>query len=878
MNKELWQQVEDLFNQIADLQPDEQMHALAEACKDNRELYDRVAAMLAADRSGSSVLDASIDQLAGIMEDSNEKTSYGSVDSYRLTRKVGSGGMGVVYEAERDDDQFTRRVAIKRIKRGMDTEEIIRRFRNERQILANLNHPNIARLLDGGIHDDTPYFVMEYVDGTSITEYADTNKMDVTARLVLFQSVCSAVQHAHRNLVVHRDLKPSNILVTSEGDVKLLDFGIAKVLEADQGADETRTGQRAMTPAYASPEQMRGESVTTSTDVFSLGVVLFELLTGRRPFSSADRDPRSEPVKPSTVVTRPPGGDQVSSVVLSQARSTTESRLSKRLRGDLDTIVLKALQAEPERRYQSADQFLDDIKRHLAGLPVAAQPDTFGYRAGKFVRRHRLAVGVSSFLVMLIVAFAVAMAYQQQRTAVERDTAREVASFLESMFDSADPYAEERLDTLRVHTLLERGADQVNEGLRNQPEVQARMLNIIGRVNARIGRNSGALPMLQQALTIRTDIHGKDHLDVAETHLNLGDVHYALGSYEAADSSFSEALRIRQALLSGSDPLVAEAMSRKGQTQHRIGNLGVADSLYQGALHIQQSETGDTGDAAVTMSTLASLYDDQGEYAKAESLHVVSLEMRRRVYDENHPAISLGLRNLAIFLRNRNRYDEAEPVIREAIGITRASLGPEHPNLVTDLNTLGGILRRKRDYVAADSIFAEVLDLRRRVLGSDHPDVSITLDSYARVMRELGEFDRAVAMQREAIAIARNVYGEEHMSIAITTGNLASILRASGDPVQALPSYREALSLYEKLFSPDHPNAAVLRSNTAGCLIELGRYAEAEQLLNKSYAVLVKSHGLDHRLTQSSIRYYVTLYKAWGRPDKESEYAAMIVG
>ncbi len=874
MNHELWQRVNKLFNQLADLPADEQVSALEQACQGDSELYYRVLPMLNADRSDSDVLDASVESLSQMVIETSESGDPEFIDAYRLVRKIGSGGMGVVYEAVRDDGQFTHRVALKRIKHGMDTEEIIRRFRNERQILANLEHPNIARLLDGGIYNDAPYFVMEFVEGNAITDYADSRRLDVDARLKLFLSVCSAVQHAHQNLVVHRDLKPSNILITEEGEVKLLDFGIAKVLDPERQLDETITGQRLLTPAYASPEQLQSEPVTTASDVFSLGVVLYELLTSRRPFASSERR-ASMPSKPSTMVSQRGENHELDPSTVS--RSSGQAKLARRLSGDIDTIVLKALHPEADRRYQSADQFLDDIKRHLAGLPVTARPDTISYRAGKFVRRHRYGVGVATLLSVLLLAFAVVTSYQQQRTAIERDAAEEVALFLESMFDAADPFAEERLDTLRVNTLLDRGAIQINENLGGQPEVRARMLHIIGRVNGRIGRPEQAEAMLQEALDIRSTLPNVEELVIAETYMDLGDVQYERGLFAAADSSFAKALAIRNSLLTGTDPAIAEAMGRMGRTQHRLGNLEIADSLYTGALRIQRNKLYVHADVAVTLGMLASLHDDKGDYQEAESLHVASLAMRRDVYEKDHPAVALGLRNYAIFMRNRNRYEEAEPLIREAITISRETLGGNHPNVISDLNTLAGILRRKGDYAGADSVFREVLHLRRTVLGARHPDVSITLDSYARVLKEQGDYARAVQMQEEAIDIAREVYGDEHMSIAITTGNLASILRASGDPTRALPAYQKALALYEKLFSPDHPNVSVLRSNTAGCLIELGRYQEAEGLLEKSLTALMESHGAENRLTQSTLRYLVTLYSSWGKPEKEAQYAAMVV-
>ena len=882
MTPEEWKQIDELFDRLVDLPAEQQAIELREVCQGDKQLFDYLSAMLEADPAPPAILDASLDELSNLVVAPDPEQDV-LVDGYRLIRQVGEGGMGIVYEARRDDGHFNKRVALKRIKRGMDTDDIVRRFRYERQILASLEHPNIARLIDGGVSDDRPYFVMEYVEGDSIMDYADARQLSVDDRLQLFGSVCGAVQYAHQNLVVHRDLKPSNILVNESGDVKLLDFGIAKLLHEDRddldpySVVKTKTGRRVLTPAYASPEQLLGSPVTTSSDVYSLGVVLYELLTGMRPFENRDTvgSGGEVMVKPSTAISK----SADSTEEISTSRSTTIDQLQRRLRGDIDTIVLKALQAEPERRYQSADQFLEDIKRHLAGLPVTARPDTFGYRTRKFLTRHRWGVSMAAIIGLLLIGFAVAMAYQQAQTAIERDTAEEVATFLESLFDASDPFAEERLDTLRVNTLLQRGVRQVEEGLVDEPLIQARMLHIIGRVNGRLGLNEEALPLLEQALSIRREFSGDNHSDVAETLVDLGDVHYAMGAYDAALEHFSGALEIRQEVYRSENPLVAEALSKRGLALHTIGEHNEAGIAFREALRIQQATLGEVHpEVAITLSTMASLLDDQGDYAAAESLHTTSLSMRRVLYGTQHPNVAMGLRNLGLFYRNRYEYDNAEPLLEEAIAINRAILGETHPHLITDLNTLASVLRQKRDYDRADTLFAEVLALRREYLGPDHPDVSITLDSYARVLKEKGEYLRAEELQAEAIEIARKTYGDEHLSIAITTGGLASILNASGDYGRALPAYQKSLALYESLLGADHPNVAVLRSNTAGCLTKLGRYTEAEPLLIKSYGILEPAFGLDHRLTQSTILYLVSLYEAWPRAELHAKYSAMVKG
>ena len=889
LSPERWQQIDRLFAQALERPPDERTAFLRHACGDDPALYHEITALLESADAAELALGESVTQfaaplLAGLEADLGAAEAPARLGPYRLIGEVGRGGMGTVHLAERADGQFEQQVALKLVKRGMDTDEILRRFRHERQILASLQHPNIARLYDGGASDDgRPYLVMEYVEGIPIDRYCDAHILSVDRRLRLFEAVCEAVHYAHQNLVVHRDLKPSNILVTEDGKVKLLDFGIAKLLSEE--ADRlTQTGVRVMTPEYAAPEQAHGAPVTTAADVYALGVVLYELLTGHRPTPTAETGPE----RPSTAVTKPSEHrrrngttETVTPEAVGATRAATPAQLQRRLRGDLDTILLKALHQEPGRRYASTEAFLDDIKRHLAGLPVAAQPDTAGYRFRKFLRRRRFGVATATAFVLLLAAFVgvYTLRVTQERNVAlqERDKAAEVASFLENLFSASDPFMEERIDTMQVRTFLQRGATQVQDSLIDQPLVQAQMLTVIGRVYGRIGLDAEAIPVLQQALEARRTLLDAPHPDIAESLTELGDVLYNQGRYDESEAAFQDALTMRQALHGTRHAAVAEAMNNHALALHALGKLDEAEALFREALALQRDLFGTEHiGVATTLSTLASLLEDRGVYDESETNHRASLAMRRALFDSNHPSVAVGLNNLAIFLRNQRRYDEAEPLLREAIAINRATLDAEHPHLVADLNILASVLRSQGDYETADSIFRDVLALRRKRLGPDHPDVSITLDSYAALLKAKGDLDGAERLQREAIAIARKAFGDEHMAIAITTGKLASILRAQGKPAQALPVYREALALYERLLSPDHPNVAVLRSNLGGCLTDLGRYQEAEPLFLTSYQTLLDQRGQEDQLTQSTIRYLITLYDAWGRPDQAGPYRAML--
>ncbi|HMB91641.1 MAG TPA: serine/threonine-protein kinase, partial [Rhodothermales bacterium] len=427
MTPERWQQVKDLFLDVLDQPQNQRVTYLRAACDGDDDLRQHVEALLDGQQAPPTILEQSAAEALVLTEDPLFDTHLGP---YRLIRLLGRGGMGSVYLAERDDGQFEQTVAIKVVRRGLDTEDILSRFRYERQILAALDHPHIAALYDGGMtHDSRPYFVMEYVDGEPITAYCDRKRLSTNQRLALFRTVCRAVQHAHQNLIIHRDLKPSNILVTEEGTVKLLDFGIAKLLgeETDHTVPHTRTGLRLMTPEYAAPEQVLCKAITTATDSYQLGVLLYELLTGLRPYQITQRVQQEiervileeEPTRPSTALALAD-----TAAIASQARSTTQDRLRRRLTGDLDTIVLKALAKEPERRYNTVEQLAEDVRRHMAGLPVLAQPNAISYRMRKFIQRHRLGVAAATLVSLAVLLGMTGTLWQAQVAAAERDRAQ----------------------------------------------------------------------------------------------------------------------------------------------------------------------------------------------------------------------------------------------------------------------------------------------------------------------------------------------------------------------------------------------------------------------------------------------------------------------
>jgi serine/threonine-protein kinase len=904
-----WRRIDGVFEAALERPASERDAFLWEASGGETELYREVKALLDSDAAAAAALGESITAYAapllsavraGLPADvQGILPAVGRLGPYRVLEEVGRGGMGAVYLAERADEQFRKRVAIKLVKRGMDTDEVLRRFRYERQILASLEHPNIARLYDGGVSDDgRPYLVMEYVDGQPLTAYCDGHRLGVEDRLALFQTVLRAVQYAHQNLVVHRDIKPSNVLVTDRGEVKLLDFGIAKLLdEAARGdASQTHTGARLLTPDYASPEQLQGRAVTTASDAYSLGVVLYELLTGQRPFGraarpgvAAERSARELEAKPpSAVVMRVAepavergesgaGRDHAALEAVAAARGTTPHRLRRRLRGDLDTITLKALAAEPERRYASAAALFDDVDRHLRGLPVAARRDTTAYRAAKFVRRHRAGVLAASLVLLSLLGGLSAALWQGERAARERDVAQQVSTFLEGLFKAPDPFAvdPERLDTLRIRDFLAQGALKVQRELRGQPAVEARMLTVLGEVYHSLGNYEQAQPLLEKALRLRQQLHGLEHADAAETQTKLGVLLRDRGDLAAAEPLLHAALATRRRLYGNAHADVGESLNESATLLRAQGQYGEAVRLHEEALASLRAAVGEKDLRVVlTLSELASTLGEMGDGERAERYARELVVLSRSMYGNSHPWVALALSNLSAQMQGKGDHDAAEKYARESLAIAEKTLGPEHPWVGEMLNILGLILYRQREFEQAERVYRRSLAIKRKHYDRPHPAVAAGMFNLTMLLRAKGDLDAAEALNRESLAMVRQIAGDDHSYVALHTGNLAITLQAKGECQEAVPHFQEAIAGIRRTLSSEHVRIPPLQSHMGACLTALGRYAEAEPVLLESY------HALDRAKKDVAMREalgrLVTLYTAWNKPEKAAEYRALL--
>ena len=835
--------------------------------------------------------------------------------------------MGSVYLAVRADDQYRKEVAIKLVSADGGNRRLVRRFLRERQILATLEHPHIARLLDGGVTErGVPYLVMEYVTGRRLDRYCDDERQTVAERLRLFEDVCRAVHYAHTQLVVHRDLKPGNVMVTDDGSVKLLDFGIAKLLDPEPGSSGetmTRAGGRVLTPEYASPEHLRGDPVGTASDVYSLGVLLYELLVGRRPFEDVEslrdleRAVCSEaPPRPSRAVEADPDPDLVA-----RNRATTSARLKRSLAGDLDNIVLSALRKEPERRYSSARSLVDDIERHLTGFPVRARPDTIRYRSRKFVRRHRVVLAAGAVGLAALVAGLAGTAWQARRAAVEAAKANEVSQFVLGLFEASDPSSSQGQD-VTVRELLDRGAERARTELQDQPAVQAEMLGVLGDIYRKLSLYEEADELVGEGLAIRRDLYGPDDLRVAESLNLLGSVRQARGDLASAEEVYSEALRIRLNRLGGADTRVADVLNNLGVLARSAGEFARADSLHRQALTIREAALGpDHVDVAVSLKNLALVLHSMGRIQEAIPLYRRSLDLQVRITGEMHPEVGTTLNSLASALLATGAYDDAEEMYRRALAIQRQLLGSVHRSTASTLNNMARAVSARGEPAEAIGMIEEALRIREELLGPEHPAVATSLSDRGKVLLELGRVEESRASLSRALRIYQEGAGPEHPGSAIIMGQLARtylesgaldiadslyiealriersawpegheelafpliglgrIRLARGDPAEAEQLFRQALDQRATL-PPGHWGVVEAKTWLARALVTLQRFAEAERILLEAIAgdesSTIATSWLERRERTSAIEVAAELYDAWDRPGDAGAMRARI--
>lgn len=782
------------------------------------------------------------------------------IGPYRIVKLLGEGGMGLVYLAEQEEP-IRRQVAVKLIKLGMDTREVIARFETERQVLALMSHPHIAKVFEAGATEQgRPYFVMEYTEGVPITEYCDRHRLSVRRRLDLFIQVCGAIQHAHQKGIIHRDVKPSNLLVEMhEGEPvpKVIDFGIAKATQQKLAEKTvfTRYGRWIGTPAYMSPEQaeMSELEVDSRADIYALGVLLYEILAGTLPFDPETlRRHSDEEVRRILRTEEPPSPSARVTGEAARARRTERAALAKRLRGDLDWITMKAMDKDRARRYASASELASDVRRHLDHEAVVAGPPGVLYRLGKLVRRRRLAVTAAAAVFLTLVAgitgtaLALVRARSAERLASqEAATAREVSRFLIGLFEVSDP-GESRGNTVTAREILDEGAEKVRQRLDAEPLVEARLLGVMGSVYRKLGLYGQATPLLEEAIEIRETLPESDDVEMAIALKELGILATERGDYGRAESLLQKALAILRRSVGSEHAEVAATLKELGVLDYRKGDLDAAEPLYRQSMEIALRVLGPEDPlVAWNLNDLANIYTDRGDYDRAEPLFRRSLEIHEKVLGLDHHYVANNLNNLANIYHYRGAFERALPLRERALAIHEKVLGPQHPLVALSLSNLGLIYKELGAYDEAEARYRRALEIREQVLGRGHVDVAMSLYQLASLDRDRGLYERAEPLFRKALKVGEAAVGAGDFRVAVIRGGLADLYRAMGDYDRAEPLYQHAIETLEQVLGRDHARTAAALNGLAELDAARNRYDDAEALFVRSLAIRQALHARD---------------------------------
>ncbi|HXX31993.1 MAG TPA: serine/threonine-protein kinase [Myxococcaceae bacterium] len=862
-DRERWRRVQELFHAAADLPPAEQRAFLESRSGGDRTLVSEVEALLVEDRTPGLLLDRPLPDVARPLL--GPEALEGQVGPYRVVRLLGEGGMGVVYLVERPD--VGGRAALKLLRDAWLSPSRRERFRSEQRTLAQLDHPAIAQLHDAGaLADGTPWFAMEYVEGVPITEFCRARRSPLAERLRLFRSVCEAVQHAHRHAVIHRDLKPSNILVKPDGTVKLVDFGIAKQLEpTDPGAEPTRTGLRLMTPAYAAPEQFEGKGLGVHTDVYALGVVLYELLTGSLPFElhgvapheAARRILESEPVRPS----------------LAPEGTVTASRAAW---ADLDVLCLTAMHRDAGRRYRSVEALIRDLDHHLRGEPLEARADTARYRLGKFLRRHARAVTASAVVAAAVLGLSVFYAVRlvRARNAVAAEAARTQAiqRFMLQLFEGGTgevgPASE-----LKVVDLLDRGVREAR-ALDREPAVQAELLQTLGGIAQNLGKLDQASELLDDALARRRALYGPDHVEVARSLLALGMLESARAKYPEAEKQVGDALAMLRRHLPASDPAVARALSSLGQVQENKGDYPAAIRTLEEAVRLQSARPESRAELAESLTELANSHFYSGQYAEADALNRRVLALDRELHGDRHPHVADDLINLGAVQLEWGRYAEAERFDRQALDILRAFYGPDHPETASAQTLLARALLRLERRDEAKELLTLALATQERVYGQVHPRVASTLNELGLIARDQGRLDESARDFQRMADIYTEVHHGKHYLIGVALSNLAGVEQERGDPGHAAELLTQVIALYGNVLPADHPLQGVARIRLGHALLAGGKLPQAEAASRAGYELLSRAPNPSAVWMRTARQDLASTYRQLGRPGDAARFEA----
>jgi serine/threonine-protein kinase len=870
MESARWQQIQSLFHAALEVPPGEQRSYVSAASAEDRELELEVLAMLEADAHPSPMLDADLAQVAGrILPQSAAEAAGQRFGAYRILHLLGEGGMGVVYLAERDD--LHSRAAIKILRDAWMSPARRERFAAEQRALAQMNHPGIARLYDANaLPDGTPWFAMEYVEGVPLTRYCSERASDIRERLRLFRAVCEAVDYAHARAVLHRDLKPSNILVKPDGSVRLLDFGIAKQLETRDGSPlHTQTALRFMTPAYAAPEQLRGDAASIQSDVYSLGVLLYELLAGHLPFDPAGKTAADfertvlgrEPEKPSSSAQAAPGA-------------------SRAEWADLDVLCAAAMHKDVHRRYRSVEALIRDLDRFFRGEPLESRPDTLAYRTAKFVRRNAAPVAVSAaaliLLTVLLAFFIVRLTSARNSALLQAERAKRIQGFLFNLLDGGDKDAGPAED-LRVVALIDRGVQEA-QSLQAEPAVQAGLYQTLGVVYRNLGKLDQADSLLQLALNRRRALlqarsPGVTSIDVAQSQIELGLLRSDQARLDDALALVREGSDSVRRGLPGSDPAALTAATAFGKVLEVRGEYAKAIDFMEKAIAPVQASGAESAELADALAELADNYFYAGHYDICDALFRRVLAMHRRFYGDGHPKVAEDLINVGATQMERGRYAESETYNRQAVAIDEKFYGPDHPQTASALTQLGRSLNYEKRFDEARALLLRALAIQERVHGPVHPAVASALNELGNIASQNGRFADAEAAFQRMVEIYRAVYHDHHYLIGTAESNLATAYAGEKQYARAEGLYRDAIARFNDTLPANHTNIGIARVKLGRVLLLEKRYAEAEQECLAGYRILQPKMSPSASWMVNARKDLRAIYTALGQPERASQFA-----
>lgn len=845
MKQDRLNKIRELFDKASNLNAVEREVFLNQECANELELKKEILSLLDSLENTKDFLEEALTIVEQNKNNFTDPYINKQIGNYLIDGEAGVGGMGIVYTGRRNDKEFEQKVAIKILKHGITSEYLLKRFQIERQTLANLQHQNIARLLDGGrTIDGLPYLVMEFIDGIPITDFCHQKKLSLEEKLKLFREVCTAVQYAHQNLIVHRDLKPGNILVTKNGIPKLLDFGIAKLIDeelVDNNEDLTRTGVWHLTPEYASPEQIKGEKITTASDIYSLGVLLYQILTGYQPYKISNNSPAAiSKIITEEIIQKP------SEKVKDKSREHAESNLflndkiSNQLKGDLDNIVLKAMHKDPARRYVSVEQFSEDIRRHLSGLPVIAQKDTAGYRLSKFIQRHKVGfISSVGFIVFLIINL-IAIIWQANIAANERDKAKleaqkveTVNKFLLDMLSSVDPTEIGR--DVKVYDVLRKSALGVEKGFKDQPGIEASIQKTIGKTLTSLGEYDEAKPHLLRSLLLNERVYGKQ-------------------SNQASESNYELALYY-----------------------HWIGELKTADSLYKKSLQIfKRNSDVSKRSLASTLNDYGILKSDFAEFDESKKMYEESLNILLENYGEKDRDVASLYNNLAIVMQAQKDLDGAEKYFHKALELNIELFGENRPEVSSNYNNLAYIYIDKGDFTRAEEYFIKSLELKKKYYGADHSYVGFAFLNLGGLEFRIGKINESEKYILDAIKNLKKSVNEDHIWLGLAYYWYGKILIEKSKYSEAETYLRKSLTINKKNYPKDHPNIISSSAELGVVSFHLGKFAEAEKLLVYGYNGVKSLKGEKDHNTIRFLDYLVQLYQTTKSPTKLAYYTDLL--